>query len=102
MNKAPTTPAQQQEAENARQIKISEAIGRLVNNADFKVFVDEVLVEEWLKQRDSNDELLQYDAILRGQGEARTYGKILKAVDGAFVNWVRLRGMEAERVRGIG
>jgi|GEM_PF-5441765 len=86
--------------EERRQQRIVEAMGRLLGNKDFQFFVDEVLVEGLLRQRDENDELTG-EALIRGQGTARAYRKILKDVDNSPELYVRLRVREAARVRGL-
>lgn len=86
--------------EERRQQKITEALGRLLSNDDFNFFVDEVLVEGWLQQRDMMDNL-EKEALVRAQGGARAYRSILKAVDTSPELYLKLRMREAERIRGL-
>ena len=87
-------------AEERRLQKVTESLGRLLSNGDFKVFVDDI-TEKLLNQRDENDEL-QGEALIRGQGASRAYRSILQTIDQSPALYTRLRVREGKRVQGNG
>lgn len=92
----------ERQAEDRRQQRIAEALGRLALLDDFKVFVNEVLVEGLLEQHAKNDELEGDGIVLaRGQGQARTYREILKQVANApgLAKVLQIKARQTERVR---
>lgn len=100
----PNKPSDEALERERRERKIVEALCRLQQNADFKVFIADGIIEPYLNQRDENEEL-QGDALIRGQGEARALRKILKRIDSSQQMYVRLRNREGQRVSqlmGIG
>ena len=106
MNTAPG-PTQVPVYENAEQVAadkrlqcLAEALGRLRDNQDFSVFVQEALREPYFDQRDVNENVFG-EALVRGQGEARAYRKILTAIGDAHRVYERLRMMDEERRRGV-
>jgi len=86
---------------NRRRLKATEAIGRLLPNPDFQCFVDEILVEALLAQRDGND-LMRGEEAAEGRGAARAIRQILKDIDDSPATYIKLRSMEGRRVRGLG
>jgi len=93
--------AEDHELEKDRRLqRVTEALGRLLSNTDFQVFVDDT-AERLLKQRDDNDELTG-EALIRGQGASRTYRSILMSIDQSPAVWTRLRVREGNRVKGNG